>query len=54
MDQKDVIENLKIAIIYGRDIVDGENKDGVMEKNIERWRWYSTLFLYARIFTNTF
>ena len=24
MDQKDVIENLKIAIIYGRDIVDGE------------------------------
>ena len=32
MDQKDVIENLKIAIIYGRDIVDGENKDGVMEK----------------------
>ena len=32
MDQKDVIGNLKIAIIYGRDIVDGENKDGVMEK----------------------
>lgn len=30
--KKELIENLKIAIIYGENNVDGENKDGIMEK----------------------
>lgn len=30
--KKDLIEKLKIAIIYGENIVDGENKDGIMER----------------------
>lgn len=29
---KDLIENLKIAIIYGQKPVDGESKDGIMER----------------------
>lgn len=30
--KKDKIENLKMAIIYGKKEVDGVNKDGIMEK----------------------
>ena len=30
--KKELIENLKIAIIYGEKMVDGENKDGIMER----------------------
>ena len=34
MEEKDkeLIENLKVVIIYGENIVDGENNDGVMER----------------------
>lgn len=32
MEKEDLIEDLKIAIIYGEKPVDGENKDGIMEK----------------------
>ena len=30
--KKELIEYLKIAIIYGEKMVDGENKDGIMER----------------------
>ena len=32
MKNENSIEDLKIAIIYGKKLVDGENKDGIMEK----------------------
>ena len=31
-NEKDLIEKLKILIIYGKKEVDGKNKDGVIEK----------------------
>ena len=31
-EDKSLIEDLKIAIIYGKEAVDGENKDGIVEK----------------------
>lgn len=31
-EDKNLIEDLKIAIIYGKEAVDGENKDGIVEK----------------------
>ena len=31
-ENKNLIEKLKIAIIYGKETVDGENKDGIIEK----------------------
>ena len=31
-ENKSLIEDLKIAIIYGKEAVDGENKDGIVEK----------------------
>ena len=32
MDDKDLIEKLKILLIYGKREVDGKNKDGVEER----------------------
>ena len=32
MDDKDLIEKLKILLIYGKRAVDGKNKDGVEER----------------------
>ena len=32
MDNNDLVEKLKILLIYGKRKVDGENKDGVEER----------------------
>lgn len=50
--KKELIENLKIAIIYGEKMVDGENKDGIIER-IYKDQDDTAHYFYMREFLET-